>query len=150
MEKGKALFFPYRERKSIPAETLLSVIQRQQWLLENNLEMTEREAYDAARKEFYRLRLQEDIKRRIAAEEAMAVGARFGKSYIEVGLEVEGKVLADWRTKAAVDLALRKHRRNAAYTSTSAEEDEAIAATAAAAVAAPTEEAGDPVAAAAA
>ncbi|KAJ5171595.1 Mitochondrial ribosomal protein S25 [Penicillium coprophilum] len=44
----------------------------------NNVpDMTKSAAYDTARREFYRLRLQEDIQRRVAAEEAAAYGAEF-------------------------------------------------------------------------
>lgn len=101
-------------------------------LMAQHPHLTTRDAYDIARKEFYQLRMQEDITRRIAAEEAMAVGAVFDKHYVDIMFEREGKVVEDWRVKAAGDLALRKHRRNAAYTSTSAEEDGMTAAAAAA------------------
>ncbi|KAF8469067.1 mitochondrial ribosomal protein S25 [Kalaharituber pfeilii] len=102
-----------------------SVIQHQLWLLNSNPYLTTRQAYDIARKKFYQLRLQEDIERRIATEEALAVGAVFDKSYFDIVFEREGQVLQDWKTKAAQDLALRKHKRNAAYSSTSLGEDAA-------------------------
>lgn len=47
--------------------------------------------YDQARKEFYDLRLQEEVRRQVAKEEAMATGAYFGKSLIEIGMELEDK-----------------------------------------------------------
>lgn len=76
--------------------------------------------------------MQEDIQRRIATEEALATGAVFDKSYVDIMFEREGQVLQDWRIKAAQDLAIRKHRRNAAYSSTAAAEDAAATATEAA------------------
>lgn len=39
-------------------------------------------------------------------------------------------MLREWRSKASQDLAIRKHRRNAAYASTAAAEDAAAAAAA--------------------
>ncbi|KAJ5232451.1 37S ribosomal protein S25 [Penicillium chermesinum] len=74
-----------------------SVVQRQLWLLNNVPDMTKSAAYDIARREFYRLRLQEDIERRIAAEEAEATGAQFGPSMLEVGMELENKQYELWK-----------------------------------------------------
>ena len=109
---------------------LHSVVQRQLWLITNNPHLTIPETYNIARKEFYSLRLQQDIERRIAVEEARHVGSSFDKAYIDIMFEREQKVLQEWRTKAAQDLALRKHKRNAAYSTTSMDEDLAAAAAA--------------------
>jgi len=67
--------------------------------------MTKDEAYDMARREFYALRQQEDIERRIAAEEARMVGAYFGKSLLQVGVELEGKMWENWKAFATKSLA---------------------------------------------
>ncbi|KAL7271202.1 mitochondrial ribosomal small subunit component [Rhizina undulata] len=107
-----------------------SVIQRQRYLMTHE-SLPESDAYDRARKEFYDLRMAEDIERRVALEEALAVGAEFGKSYIDIGVEMEHKVLLEWREKAVEDILLRRHRQMAAYSS-SVEEDETPAADAAA------------------
>lgn len=58
------------------------------------------QAYDIVRKEFYAIRQQQDIERRVAAEEARMVGAYFGKSRLEVGMELENKTFEEWRTWA--------------------------------------------------
>ncbi|TGZ83325.1 mitochondrial ribosomal protein, partial [Ascodesmis nigricans] len=86
-----------------------SVVQRQMWLMVNK-GMSQTAAYDLARKEFYDLRMQEDIERRIASEEAQATGAYFGKTYIDVGVELEGKVLEDWKEKATKLAMMKKGR----------------------------------------
>ncbi|KAK6509965.1 mitochondrial ribosomal small subunit component [Arthrobotrys musiformis] len=86
-----------------------SVIQRQMWLMENE-KLSKSAAYDVARKEFYRLRMRSDIERRIAAEEARSVGAFFGKSHLQVGLELEEKALLAWKVKAQEAVARRQQR----------------------------------------
>ena len=73
-----------------------SVVQRQLWLLNNVPDMTKSNAYDIARREFYRLRLQEDIQRRVAAEEASAYGAEFGPSYLDIGMKLEDQQYDKW------------------------------------------------------
>ena len=88
-----------------------SVIQRQLWLLRNVPHMTRAQAYDQARKEFYALRLKEDVQRRVAQEEAMSTGAYFGKSTIEVGMEIEDKVYETWKKWAEKQIELREQRK---------------------------------------
>lgn len=83
--------------------------------------LTREQAYDMVRKEFYAIRQQEDIERRIAAEEARMVGAYFGKSRLEVGMELENKTFEEWRTWAETENA----RQNAASQSAYANFDEA-------------------------
>ncbi len=73
-----------------------SVIQRQLYLLHNVPDITETQAYDIARKEFYTHRLREDIERRVAAEEAEAVGADFGKTLNQRSIEIENQTYDDW------------------------------------------------------
>ncbi|KAL4809024.1 37S ribosomal protein S25, mitochondrial [Aspergillus unguis] len=80
-----------------------SVVQRQLWLLQNVPKMTKNDAYDIARREFYRLRLEEDIERRVAAEEAQATGANFGPTYLEVGMELENKEYENWKQWAKME-----------------------------------------------
>jgi len=102
------------------------VVQRQLWLRENDAEMTAEKAYDTARKEFYDLRLQEDIERRIAIEEARACGATFGKTYLELGVEMEEKYLEQWRRDTVAFILRRRQRQSAfkviEFTSASTEE----------------------------
>lgn len=86
-----------------------SVVQRQMWLMENG-QMSETDAYDKARREFYAIRMEEDIERRIAKEEALHVGAYFGKGALEVSFELEQKQMDKWKEDAAAELQLRKSR----------------------------------------
>ena len=73
-----------------------SVVQRQLYLLHNVPDIKESQAYDMARKEFYAHRLREEIERRVAAEEAEAVGADFGPSINQRSIELENKTYDDW------------------------------------------------------
>jgi small subunit ribosomal protein S23 len=54
-------------------------------------------AYDQARHEFYKHRHLEEIRQRIAKEEAVHVGAYFGKGPLEIGQELEDKSFEHWR-----------------------------------------------------
>ncbi|KAL2852845.1 37S ribosomal protein S25, mitochondrial [Aspergillus pseudoustus] len=80
-----------------------SVVQRQLWLLNNVPDITKSAAYDIARQEFYRLRLQEDIERRVAAEEAEATGATFGPSALEWGMKFENEQFEAWKEWAKAE-----------------------------------------------
>ncbi|KAL5342572.1 mitochondrial ribosomal protein S25 [Aspergillus crustosus] len=80
-----------------------SVVQRQLWLLNNVPDMTKSAAYDIARREFYRLRLQEDIERRVAAEEAEATGAIFGPSRRDIGMQLENQQWEIWKSWAMTE-----------------------------------------------
>jgi small subunit ribosomal protein S23 len=54
-------------------------------------------AYDVARREFYKNRHLEDIRRRVAKEEALHVGAYFGKGPLAIGMELEDKSWENWK-----------------------------------------------------
>lgn len=86
------------------------------WLQSNIPDITPAKAYDQARKEFYKLRLQEDIQRRVAQEEALATGAYFHKSTLEVGMELEDRQFEEWKAWAIKEVQLGEQRRNAMYT----------------------------------
>lgn len=62
--------------------------------------MTKPAAYDMARREFYQHRHLADIRRRIAREEALHVGAYFGKGPLEIGMGLEDKSWEDWKAWA--------------------------------------------------
>jgi small subunit ribosomal protein S23 len=79
--------------------------------------MTKEEAYDSARREFYTLRQQEEIERRIAQEEAKMVGGYFGMSQLRVGMKIEDKQYEHWKAWATKQIALVNAERQAAYTS---------------------------------
>ncbi|KAJ5915118.1 37S ribosomal protein S25 [Penicillium verhagenii] len=80
-----------------------SVVQRQLYLLENTPDITVSRAYDIARQEFYKLRLQEDIERRVAKEEAEATGAQFGPTHLEIGMELENQQHEKWKDWAKLE-----------------------------------------------
>lgn len=63
-------------------------------------DITKSAAYDIARREFYKIRLQEDIERRVAVEEAEATGATFGPSYLEIGMQLENEQHEKWKAWA--------------------------------------------------
>ncbi|PHH72987.1 hypothetical protein CDD80_4108 [Ophiocordyceps camponoti-rufipedis] len=75
------------------------VIQRQIWLMENE-QKSQDQAYDEARYEFYFLRQAEQIEQRIAVEEARHVGAYFGKSRLEIGMQLENEEFERWKAWA--------------------------------------------------
>lgn len=92
-----------------------SVVQRQLYLLHNVPDISENQAYDVARKEFYAHRLREEIERRIAVEEAEAVGADFGKGLNQKSLEIEDKMYEDWE-RWSKQSVLEGMQRSAAFT----------------------------------
>ena len=94
-----------------------SVVQRQLWLLENLPDITLAQSYDVARKEFYTLRRQQETRDRIAAEEARHMGARFGMSYNQVSMKIEGEVYDNWEVWAREQNMLQLSR-NAAFAGT--------------------------------
>ena len=89
-------------------------------------EITPAQAYDQARKEFYDLRLQEDVERRVAKEEAMSTGAYFGKSTLDIGMELEDKEYERWKEWASAEVTLVEQRRAAMYTGGEQSENMAV------------------------
>lgn len=73
-----------------------SVIQRQMWLIKHR-SMSKPMAYDVARREFYHHRHLEDIRRRVAKEEALHVGAYFAKGPLEIAMELEDRTWESWK-----------------------------------------------------
>jgi small subunit ribosomal protein S23 len=92
-----------------------SVVQRQLYLLHNVPDISESQAYDIARKEFYAHRLREDVERRVAAEEAEAVGADFGKSLNMRSLEIEDQMYQDWE-RWSRQTVMENMQKSAAFT----------------------------------
>ena len=90
------------------------VVQRQLYLLQTVPRITVAEAYDKARKEFYDVRRQEDIQRRIAAEEAEATGAYFGPSILQWSMQIENKQYDDWEEWSRKTV-MEQMQRNAAF-----------------------------------
>lgn len=85
--------------------------------------MTQVKAYDIVRREFYALRQEEDVERRIAKEEAMKVGAYFGMSSIEVGMELENREFENWKKWASRQIQSVQVEKDAAYTNFGATEE---------------------------
>jgi len=79
--------------------------------------MTRNQAYDVARKEFYALRHEEEVERRVAKEEAMWTGAYFGKSVLEIGMQLEDQVYDGWKEWATAEIEAAERNRDAAYSS---------------------------------
>lgn len=100
------------------------MIRRQLWLLQNNQSLTRAQAYDQARKEFYDERLREAIERLVAKEEALSTGAYFGKSALQVGMEMEDREYEKWKSWALELAAMEKAKRATMYTGDKEEDSE--------------------------
>lgn len=77
--------------------------------------MNRDEAYDVTRKEFYRLRQEEDIERRVALEEARMVGSYFGQTYLQVGMRLEDKEHERWKKWAGREITKIRGEQQDAY-----------------------------------
>ena len=104
-----------------------SVVQRQLYLLQTVPGIKVDAAYDIARKEFYDLRRQEEVKMRIAAEEAESTGAVFGKTPLQWGIQVENRQHDDWERWAKEQVALQQQKNAAFAGNTMASEEDALA-----------------------
>jgi len=58
--------------------------------------------------------MRQDIERVVAAEEAEHSGAIFGKSYMDIGFELEQQVLEKWKERATKEQIAKEAFRNAA------------------------------------
>ncbi len=103
-----------------------SVVQRQLWLMHNLPGMTRNQAYDTARKEFYQLRQQEEVERRVAKEEALWTGAYFGKGALEIGMELEDETYEKWKAWALKEIEAINLERSSAYTTAGAESEDTV------------------------
>lgn len=90
--------------------------------------MTKDQAYDKARKEFYAQRHQEEVEKKVQREEALWMGAQFGKSALEIGMQVEDKEFEAWKVHAKREILLQQTRQDAAHASSITEDDEEDAA----------------------
>ncbi|OTB03518.1 hypothetical protein M426DRAFT_321673 [Hypoxylon sp. CI-4A] len=102
-----------------------SVVQRQLWMMYNVPGITKDQAYDTVRREFYALRQEEEVERRIAKEEAQTVGAYFGKSFLQVGMQLEDEQYEKWKKWASKQIDAVQAEQNSAYTSFGNEEGDA-------------------------
>lgn len=88
-----------------------SVVQRTLYLVKNGKQANIVDAYDQARLEFYRVRIQQELEETIAKEENEMFGSAYNKSVIEKGADIEQKFINDWRAKAN-ELAQIMNARN--------------------------------------
>ncbi|EDO16735.1 hypothetical protein Kpol_1003p40 [Vanderwaltozyma polyspora DSM 70294] len=88
-----------------------SVVQRTLYLMKNKEAPSLVLAYDMARYEFYRLRMQQHIEEQVAQEEAEMFGSVFGPSAIEYGIQKEQKVIDTWKRKAIIQTEIMAARR---------------------------------------
>ncbi|KAI9716032.1 MAG: mitochondrial ribosomal small subunit component [Chrysothrix sp. TS-e1954] len=115
-----------------------SVIQRQHWLMTHasrdaadaqgkkvidpstgqaqRIAMDSSEAYDTARLEHYAVRHHDAVESRVAAEEALATGANFGPTALDVGMELENRTYERWKGWAKGQVTIIEQARSAAYT----------------------------------
>lgn len=84
--------------------------------------LTKAEAYDIARKELYLVRQAEDIRRRVAQEEARHVGAYFSLSRMELSTIFEDVQYNGWRAWAEEEAAKVQAVRDGAYANFGAED----------------------------
>lgn len=99
-----------------------SVIQRSLFLLKNKQTDSLMSAYDQARFEFYRIRMEQEIKEQVSVEEAEMFGSILGPSAIDFGIEKEQKVINQWKKKVIRESELLSARRANPSESWSAEE----------------------------
>ncbi|KAG7191575.1 mitochondrial ribosomal small subunit component [Scheffersomyces spartinae] len=80
-----------------------SVVQRTLWLLSNSkpTPMSLEEAYDAARFEFYQLRMSEEMSSTVSREESELLGAVYPTTHMEWGLKQEAEYIDPWTVAAA-------------------------------------------------
>ncbi|KAF5680571.1 mitochondrial ribosomal small subunit [Fusarium heterosporum] len=95
----------------LSANIEFSVVQRQMWLMENE-KLGKRKAYDVTRREFYRLRQEEEIEKRVAVEEAKHVGAYFGRTRIDVAHTLEDREFENWKIWAGKETERQESNRN--------------------------------------
>lgn len=101
-----------------------SVVQRTLYLLRTNEKESFTGAYDQARFEFYRLRVQEESEQQVAQEEAEMFGSIFGPSAVDFGVEQEQKFIDIWKKKALEETDLLAARRANPSEAWAAGEDE--------------------------
>lgn len=85
--------------------------------MHNRPGITRDQAYDEVRKEFYRLRHEEEVEARIAIEEARVVGGYFGRTRLEIGMALEDQQYERWKAWAGEQSARIDADREQAYQS---------------------------------
>lgn len=83
-----------------------NVVQRTLYLLKTAIYDNITDAYDQARLEFYRVRIQQELEEQVAAEEAEMFGSVFGPTAIEHGLMKEQEIITKWKQDAELQTEL--------------------------------------------
>ncbi|KAI9688543.1 MAG: mitochondrial ribosomal small subunit component [Bathelium mastoideum] len=73
--------------------------------------LTRERCYDLARKEFYAHRHRADVERKVAAEEARAVGAYFTVSPNDIAMQLEDQKYDDWKAWAVREVEKSKQQQ---------------------------------------
>lgn len=77
-----------------------SVVQRTIYLLNNSEDLSLQDAYEKAKLEFYRLRIEQEIEEQVSKEENEMFGAGYKESPMEFGAAVEQKFIDKWKIDA--------------------------------------------------
>ncbi|ODV95978.1 hypothetical protein PACTADRAFT_49403 [Pachysolen tannophilus NRRL Y-2460] len=86
-----------------------SVVQRTLYILENeNLSLLN--AYDKARFEYYRVKIEQESEENISKEESAMYGAVFDKSLVEFGFNKEQEIIEKWKQDAEAATQLLEAR----------------------------------------
>lgn len=106
-----------------------SVVQRTLWLLEDAKKRKEPkslfEAYDIARFEFYRLRMEEEMNSIVSREESSMLGAVYPTTHMESGIEHEQEYIDVW-TKVASERTKVKEASKTGKASIEVNGDDAV------------------------
>lgn len=90
-----------------------SVVQRTLYLLnQEGSEYTLESAYDQARFEFYRIRIEQEIQQQVSEEENRMYGAVYSTSALNHGVQKEQSIIDEWKEKA-VEISQIQQSRNA-------------------------------------
>lgn len=113
-----------------------SVVQRTLWLLKDSKKQGDAsqplslfEAYDKARFEFYRLRMDEEMSSTVSKEESTMLGTVFNTTHLDWGVAKEQEFVDVWAQVATEQTQIYEAQRGgkmASHGSMGAEEDEAV------------------------
>lgn len=103
-----------------------SVVQRTLWLLKNKKVSDLFEAYDKARFEFYRLRMEEEMNSLVSKEESAMYGAIYPSTNMEWGLKQEQEYVDVWAKVASDKTKLAQVNSGKSMSSSTAAEDTAV------------------------
>lgn len=107
--------------KSLDGE---SVVQRTLYLLKSKAQNNLIKAYDQARFEFYRLRIEQEVLEQVSQEEAEMFGSVFGTTAIEFGIQKEQSVIDTWKKKALQQAELSMAKKSNPSSSWETEEND--------------------------